>query len=324
MAKMIMTEKEIASLNRWMRLRNPFPREYGLKRTVVNSLDDIIANWKGVDEYLSIFSKKQIEKEELDTLFFDIDTGYKGYLCFIKKIKKLPSRLYFSGRGIHVFYDLKQSIVGRKVYREFARAVMDSYNLKDIVDSSVVGDVMRMARVPHSINSRSGLYMIELNPKVRYTESMITRLAIWNVIIDNDEPIKYLPDDFKIVEKSIADFEDGVHVRVKVFKKPNDYPPCIKQAISLLKATGALDHAERLVLAMFLVRNEDDKYLFELMRDYAKDFKMDYTKYQINYIKMRNLNIYRCSNIPGVICPYANRRTCKFFPTLNKVWKVVE
>lgn len=318
-------DKIVEGIIVWARDNGVFPREYSLKRRVVKSFDEIKDSWTGVDEYLSVFNAEQVGKEVFDTIFFDIDRGYKEYLELVRLLGLMPSRLYYSGRGYHVYYDLVSSIEGKERYKAIVKEIVDKYRLENIVDRAVIGDVRRMARVPFSINSKTGRYMIMLRSDAVYSEDRIIRLATVGAFEIFDSGRKYSLSDFGISLGEVGRVERNSVSNMQnsgaVVLKSQEYPDCIKNAIALLQETGELDHVERLTLAMFMIRNGEANKLYELLKAYAKDFKEGYTRYQINYIRNRNLKIYKCSNIPDTICPYKNKKECPFYPSLNIVFE---
>ena len=90
------------ALIQWFRV-NPILREYGLKRNRIENIDDLKGVWKGVDEYASIFSLKQVFYQKYDTIFFDIDgktfeEAYSKYKYVQQRLKSFITREYFSGR----------------------------------------------------------------------------------------------------------------------------------------------------------------------------------------------------------------------------------
>ena len=58
-------------------------------------MNDLINHLQGVDDYLAVFSMREIFNETFDTIFFDIDSGFDGLVKFMSQVKLPPSRLYF-------------------------------------------------------------------------------------------------------------------------------------------------------------------------------------------------------------------------------------
>ena len=146
---------------------NEYPRELGLSREYISSYTDLKAKWKDVDEYASIFSLKQIFYEEYDTIFFDIDgksggisESYDKYKKVMNEIGDYVTRIYYSGVGIHLYIDLENKIVGRENYKNICEQFINDHNLMPYIDRGRTGNARQIARLPESVNSRSGYMMI--------------------------------------------------------------------------------------------------------------------------------------------------------------------
>jgi len=291
-------------------------REFGLKRGQTSNINDVItAINNGEEAYLSVFSMQQLENNAYDTIFIDIDTGEDGLKKFYDAVDIIPSRLYFSGaKGFHIYFDLRTPIIGRERYKYSVIKFVEENNLENIVDKAVVGDVRRMARVVGSINAKSGLRMIELNPNIfplNYRELSAEGKSYASVY-------EYLYEK-ELFERDHGVIKEGEAYSPKKIFEDKYYPACIINAINLLVNVGELDHKERLTLALFLLKNGEEEKLREILK-FANDYKPSYTDYQVNYLKKRNYSIYKCENIPSTICPFKDKRDCPFYPSLNHVW----
>ena len=95
-------------------------------------------------------------------------------------------------------------------------------------------------------------------------------------------------------------------------------PMCIREGIMRLKYLGELDHYWRLALAMFLLRARGYDDTLKVLK-YASDYNDYKTKYQLDYIIRRKLNVYGCDKLRDMgICPYKdNPKKCPFYPSMN-------
>lgn len=296
------------------------PREYGLTRTIVNDIMDI-----GVlpDSYLSVFSMNQLGMDEFDTMFVDIDShhgedlhkNYTAVLDAFNRLKMKPTRTYFTGRGVHLYYDLYQPIRGKELYKTGCRNIIDYLEIKDNVDLSVIGNVRGMARIPNTLNTKSDSYMIMVNPEMDIEE--MREFSKSNVKVDyygENNTSKYILNFSKQSGQDGFSYETSRQVL-----EESQYPPCVHQAIDKLKTTGYIGHTERVVLASFLWRNHEGAK-FENIIKYADDYKPEITKSNFDSIKLVGGYNYACKNIPHTICPFIKQQSCVFYPNLNKVF----
>lgn len=302
------------ALQQWFR-GDLVKREFTLSRKVVESIDDIKQLWKGVDEYASIFNLFQVFYQTYDTIAFDIDgkTAEESYLKY-KYVKKqlgdYITRQYFSGRGFWVFIDLENEIKGKTLYKEICRALVEEYGIKDVVDNAVVGDVRRMGRLPSSLNSKSGRYMIRLKGN-ETLEEILQKSQVYDSYNGEVRRVKLSIN----LQQVKSEKEEGSSSGGKILWR-GGYPSCIYNAEHILKEIGELKHNSRLHYAAFLLWiNKEDE-----LREYIKmanDYNERITNYQIEYLKNIKFKPYKCENVNSEICPFTNRRECLFYPSVN-------
>ncbi len=296
------------------------PREYGLTRTIVNDIFDI---GELPDSYLSVFSLTQIGSEEFDTIFIDIDSHHgedlhKNYTITLDAFARLgmkPTRTYYTGRGVHLYYDLYQPIRGKDIYKTGCRNLTSYLEIKDSIDMSVVGNVRGMARIPNTLNTKSNSYMVMVDPNMDVSE--MRELSVSKIKVDyygKTNTTKYLLNFSKQEERDSFSYSTS-----RKALDESQYPPCIHQAIDKLKTTGYVGHTERIVLASFLWRNHEEEKFNDIIK-YAEDYKPEVTKSNFDSIKLVGGYNYACKNIPHTICPFNSQTSCVFYPNLNKVF----
>lgn len=286
----------------WTRGNIDAEREFGLTRKVIGGYNAIPSVWKGTDEYAAVFSCEQIAKGIFDTILMDIDAHVEGHSWrdkkqqVIDKAERPPSREYETGRGAHLYWDLEEPITGAGRYKQAVTALVKRWGIKDLVDPRVVGDVRRMARLPSSVNSKSGLTMIRVSP-------------------DEFKKVKVVVDDLIHVEEQ----NFGPVIKAQHVFSEGEYPPCVRKGIQVMMETGELDHSERLHVFSFLVGNGEKQKGWELLKNYAGDFDAGISAYQLGYIERKPLKPSKCVNVPDDICPYAqgNKRECVYWPSIN-------
>jgi len=288
---------------RWLRAENSlplFPREVGLKRETVDSLDaffEYVADCQRlkVDCYASVFSKWQIENSMFDTIFLDVDDVESAeYVRDVLESNGLVAREYCSGRGYHFYLDFPA--VKMLDYKNVVRRFVSSFlGLSEHVDMHVVGDVRRMARVP-----------LTYNTKVDRAMSIISDECYLNTRLPK------VLESLRMVEPVTAEYEERV---VDVFKKAK-LPPCIEKLIETVVETGELEHHERLILATYLLQNfsfEDVKKLFMLCNDYSESK----TTYQLRWLIENKYEPYSCKRVKQLgVCPLKN--VCEWYPWLGR------
>ncbi len=310
-------------INEWCRVDNPFPREYGLYRYPVvesaGNLAERILTDKNTDIYMAVFSQQQLETEMYDTILLDIESQSShddvlmayNYMQTITSYA-LPTRLYFTGRGFHAYYDLKMPAVGKNTYKYVCQAFVRKYIGNYGYDKVVLGNNRAMARVVGSLNSKAKRFMIKVSPYMSFKQiikaSKIGEHSFWK---GNTFDFDYASLECEIAENL------KIEVPPKKVIDDDDYPDCIKTAINSLNETKELDAKERLFMASFLLKNNQYDKAYSIIKDNASDFKESYTTYQLNYLKRRNLNVYTCNNVPRWLCPYQNQAECKYFPSIN-------
>ena len=160
-----------------------FPRYAGIpNRFLVNSpkeLSDIIFKYNGIrDIYIEIYKDKFVDK-----IMFDLDSGS----CFLN-VRKLHDYLmkhnlrhivFFTGRGFHVYVEVKSHgvkdprnaliNVSNKIAKDVGLIYGDPKTCD--LDHHIRGDLSRIARVPYTINTRSGLYCCSISEYMLRTYS---------------------------------------------------------------------------------------------------------------------------------------------------------
>ncbi len=297
----------------WTRGNN-FPRDYGFHTGVIENIDDLNKRWgAGVNQYSSVFGLRQIAYMEYDEFFYDIDgktteEAYPRYKEALDKLGDMVTRKYCSGRGFWLHIDSNDIVRGRDAYKLIARKLASSYGIDKISDTSVIGDVRRVSRLPSSINSKTGMYVTRLSGDESLDEIM------WRVK-------NYVPYEAEVRRHNLKIEIEGVEPinerRELGGKWVGSYPSCIINAERFLKDLGELNHPARLHLAAFLIQIGREEELWEYLKR-ANDFNEGISKYQINYLRANNILPYKCANASAEICPFDVKQQCPFYPSINR------
>lgn len=303
----------------WTRGKGDAPREYGLKRTPIEGYNGLEKLWTGIDEYSSIFSREQIEKQEYDTIFAEVDAhkpgeDWKAKLSEVLSKTEVPSRLYVTGRGAHMYFDLVSPVNGVGRYKQVVAALVKKWGIAELIDMHVVGDVRRVARLPQSRNSHGG-YMVRV--PLQGWEHVIETVPV----IGSEETLTHeVPQKIELVigeTKPELEQQFASVSEVKRLYDEGEYPPCIRAGIQQIQKTGELDHAQRLHTFGFLVQNGEKGKAWEILRHYAGDFNPSISQYQLDYLEKSHFQVFKCANVPRDLCPYSNQKECMFWPSIN-------
>jgi len=304
-----------SSLERWLR-GNIGLREISLNRILADEarVEVYVDNCRrdGKDCYVSVFTDYQIWMGIYDTVLLDIDGDVEDpysdmrTVYSILKNNLLDGRVYYTGRGYHIYIDFMPIRIDR--YSDRVRRWAEELGILKYVDRKVLGDIRRMARVPLTKNTKTGRWMVEIDPEMDEKE-----------IIENSEAgVEVVRRELKPTDLGerllLVDVNGGRRITPRALMKVKDgkYPPCIEQALMKLKVSGELDHAERLHLANYLLRVMSVDEVVDVFR-YAKDFSERYTRYQLEWFLRNNYKPYSCARaIQMGICPCM----CKYYPNV--------
>jgi len=303
-----------ASLKRWLR-GNVGIREISLNRILA---DEVRLGFyvyscrkEGKDCYVSVFTDYQIWEGIYDTVLLDIDGDVKDPYLDMREVywmlvrNGLDGRVYYTGRGYHIYVDFLP--VRMSKYSDRVRKWAREMGIWDYVDKKVLGDIRRMARVPLTRNTKTGRWMVEIDPEMGEDEIIANSEAGVEVI--RNVELTDLGERLLDIDLSEG-WREGHKGLMKV--KEGRYPPCIERALEKLKTTGELDHEERLHLATYLLRIMTIDEVVEIF-SHARDFSERYTRYQLEWFLRNDYKPYSCRRAMELgICP----GRCKYYGTV--------
>jgi len=282
------------------------------------------------DVYAGLYDVPSINSMVIDRIMLDVDwhdgsinTQLEMSYRYMRKVADrlddvgIEYMLFFTGRGYHFYIDFEPVHINN--VGDALLGFVQMLGIEEYVDKKVF-DIRRLARVPFTYNTATGLMMVPVRKNMEL-EEIVRRARSSNVFETIDLPDNdWIADVLKQLD--VAKTVSGdVKDRVPFFKKYREYrwfPRCVRNALNQLLVTGELDHYQRLFLAWFLLRIypvEEVEKIFRL----AKDYKPYYTRYQLEYIKSRKHKIYKCARIKDELglCPYQNMHECPFYPWLE-------
>ena len=204
-----------------------------------------------IDNFIEIFNGKKhiyqtlyyyvdepkVNKVLVDKIYLDFDAKDDGFFEDTKTVAKylydrdIMFYIRFSGRGFHIFIMLdKKWLKNPKIaIKQYVQSLHQKTNTKS--DSSVVGDLRRVVRVPNTINIKSHKYCIAItyDTLMNCTYDQICDLA------SNKGPLYDYYNGYKLLDISGWDKEISVsngktfNINVKSDLITNDIPPCVKK-----------------------------------------------------------------------------------------------
>lgn len=327
----------LEEFERWTRrevVKKIFPRDVGIPRKVADDEVDFIAyieGQRGIDCYASVFARWQIVRRNFDTIFFDIDAhnsdlqvAYENLMKVLDALKGYDVRVYFTGRGFHVFcyFPLARLEHYGMVCREWAKRK----GITEYVDMNVVGDMRRMARIPLTVNANVDLTMIAVDVSKRSLDDIVKMAREGksddvDVVINDD-----LAKELQEIENEMVqgNGDDNTHGKLNVeyefefSAKVRELPRCIRDGIMILAETGELDHHWRVAMSIFLLKVLGFKKTKELFEMFADDYRECTTKYQLRFIQSKGYKCYSCYKLKLMgICQHDKQDECPFYVLSN-------
>lgn len=313
-------------------LRNKeFPRDvaYRLDKAVlvrrkvsnISQYSDFVEKYgNSKDCFVSLFARTQITTKMFDTIFFDIDSSdlsvaadkAEFVLQTMDKFDDTTPRLYFSGhKGFHIYYDYNP--VFNRSYSSLVRWLVRQMSLSQIVDSQVLTDNV-LRRIVYTKHTSTGLWCVPIERKMLKQPKDILKKALEC----NYEPIIIMSS--KKLSAFLSLIKEDVQSNYENNEELNEsMPPCVIDAYEKT-VKGLAQHCHRLLFAMYITKfNMSEDSMVSMFRA-APDFVLKRTKYQVNYVKRRNIAVYGCRSIlRNQMCPLSQyqRKMCDWYPNIN-------
>lgn len=291
-----------------------FPIEVGLDRHIapnmgayIDYVESCIANKE--DCYVALFSQAMVGLKAVDAILLDIDGGYDDMqaVWFLLNEAGLEGVWYYTGRGYHC-YLLFQTVV-MKDYGQRCRQWAKKIGIWDMIDKKVIGDRRRMRRVHHTQNSKTGRWMVRIDPKM--SEQDIVRCSEMNTSVDFDPDFSYTRLEQELLSLEVP--KDRQRRVTHLIGKDN-YPPCIEKCIYQLVKDGELSHEGRLLLATYFLPRIGRTGL-KILFSCANDYDVNKTEYQLLWLEENNYQPYSCKRLKEMgLCPHL----CECYPWLGK------
>ena len=290
----------------------------------------------GNDLYASVYTVEQMHEKKVDKLLLDIDCHDDSVdvvtqieCAYIKAkhvIGKLIEndvkyRVFFTGRGFHIYVDFPEVRISN--LKKTAKVFVELLGIDEYVDDKVF-EYRRLARIPYTYNSVTGLMMVPLPDHIPGIDEVLVASRSGNMFVDGwSDDNEWVGTLLQDLDSYVAETSGSgtVRERIPFFAKYREFrwfPRCVRNAMMQLLVLGELDHYQRLFLAQFLVRIwgvDKTEKLFSL----ANDYKPWYTRYQLEYVARTRQKPYKCKRIKEELglCPYKDQTRCPFYPWLE-------
>lgn len=261
----------------------------------------------------------------IEKLFFDfdyekdLDQAWKEAETLAKALKNFyhvePFIVYSGRKGFHVYafmnklvyFDQGQLALAKQAYGELQNRLLKGLNLKTL-DTSAIGDIKRLSRVPFSIHEETGSLCcpITLDRKPYTPQSLDTYKTL------NPELLSPIIKDLKTRDKITA---------LKIKKHPNSSEPrvkgirpCIRKALQQ-PLEGGNGHLMRLAVAREYL--EADCSVDEIVPLFKSqpDYSPTKTRYYVEYAQKNPAKPFKCRTIQrlgyclGKACPNKKVKT---------------
>jgi len=296
-----------------------FPRWFGLfrqksgLREFVDYVVECIRLKK--DCYVSLFSERQIEEKRYDAILIDIDDGYEAFQAADVLIREdgFDPVWFFSGRGYHgyIFFEETYMPDYSQRVKQWAREI----GIIELVDRKVLGDAMRMRRVPGTWNTKGERWMIPITKDTTIDEiDELSRIPPYVSIFGEPERTEFAKRLLGVETKrrSVSNVDGAIVV--------DSIPPCIEKLMDYARESHHLDHEARLLVGTFLLRTRGFDAALDFFR-LMEDFNEDVTRYQLEWLIDNDYYPHSCKTISDFgMCPMR----CDFYPWIGRFLKGVD
>ncbi|RLG80302.1 MAG: hypothetical protein DRO09_03305 [Thermoprotei archaeon] len=305
-----------------------FLRQFASPERIPQPIDsnEKLLKWVGFfkkDCYVSVFYFERWDKKGPDpksviinTIYFDFDCETKPERAYaetrtlleILERSKIIPRVYFSGaKGFAIYLDVPDLRLNypKDVLKTFCMRIMKELDLKT-ADIKVFGDIMRVSRLPGTVNSKSirlhgeALYCTPLGPN-ELLHGGLTIDDIFDIAkkgnpdfeIKRNESLKLAKIlkelDLKITARKAV--EKLRRLKAKLVKvKSQGIRPCIKKLIELIQNGVKLDHKLKVAVVAELYHVGWDIQQIEEIFKNMPNYRPEKTRYQILHITKTGSN----------------------------------
>jgi hypothetical protein len=215
----------------------------------VNKCNSLIKKFNGVCPLYKTINdfeaRCSIETAIISKIMFDFDVDSEKpeqELIDARKLheylekENLAHTIYFSGRGFHIFVKVKEIRATELMNpREAVKSAHeDISNKADVTPDPKTKDIMRISRIPNTINTKSRLFCIQLLPQHLYlSKSEIERMAQKQRLVDcptTGELFDLKPYDKPLPKVEKYEQNEAVTISDEILQR--ELPSCILRSLS--------------------------------------------------------------------------------------------
>lgn len=285
------------------------PSEYKRVEDIIRRMNGKVSIYRSVHDFYDFPSA---DTAIIKKFFFDFDYDSENPTKCLEDIqtlhewlnkKKYGHSIFFSGRGFHCFVKAMFSKTPKNAQvaiRKCFYSLMDSLDIRS--DSTY--DIMRVARLPNTLNTKSKRFCIPLKEnEIYWNYDEIANLARAPRNIQNYINGGYLDltkyDCFEFSEDEINKL-DGIEIDEEMDVNLSEFPPCVRNLFN----KKILNYRERFIIILaFKELCYPQKVLVSFLKkilDPKKFYHCIYEENQVEYLYSRSdLFFPSCATLKG-------------------------
>jgi len=283
-----------------------FPRKLMTNTTkgqvIIYDEDELVENVRRADFldcYIQTHTADDRENGELRLVFIDIDDKAKN----LDRAKKVTERILhylqltynikpycqFSGnKGYHILIPIKTVWVPNGLVKDYL-AYLQTNLSKGYCDSSILGDVVKLWRLPHTFNSRGIRRGIdgEVNPIQDWDGTPFDSESLYN-------------------QFQLTKLEEGLRTKTQkneLTLSRQDYR--LRREVNVLieraKQGLNLTHSQRLAVLFEMINNKFSDRAIQEVFSHVPDYDKKVTQYHIDYARRGNYRPFRTETLKRIM-----------------------
>ena len=248
------------------------------------------------------------QPSSIEKLFFDFDSkenlsrawndAFNFAEMLISHYKILPLIIFSGSKGYHVYIYLKRPISFKPENTDLAKRTLGDIQRRILkgcflptLDTSVIGDLKRLARVPFSIHEKSGKWCMPITlSHAPYIPKSLNVFRIWGL----DLSLFKIAVETQKQNKKLEEFKTKSKINIP---KQNGIRPCIKAALEK-RLEGRNGHLMRIAIAReYLTLGMPPTEVAMLFQTQKQDFDFKKSLYYVKYLERNPAKPFKCKTI---------------------------
>jgi hypothetical protein len=246
----------------------------------------------------------------IEKLFFDFDSLENLDRAWQDTLKLSSTLIQFYGvrplivfsgnKGYHVYAFMKEPVqfepahieTAKHVYAEMQKLLLKGLNLETL-DQGTIGDIKRLARIPFSVNEKSGKMCTPVNLlRQPYVPGGLLGFQVFGL-------------DTCFVKKACENIKERSTLKLQSkplpLKQGNRIHPKVQELIDKAKQGLNLEHLERvIILAEMVGKGYTDEQIHEVFKG-IPDYNEKKTQYFIDYARRKGYKPYSMKKLLEVV-----------------------